>query len=410
MTLYEKIDWEDVKTRALSCIHCAMCRQTLPSETKANAYADTCPAGLYFNFEAFYSPGRNELARAIVRGEYPLKDSERLQEIIYSCTTCGACEAHCKYICDMNVRPTDLTEKIRARLVKEGIGPLPAHKKFAENCSKRNNPYGENNIRNSWFTDKSHVDLEHSELFYFVGCTTGYRMTEIGKDTTNILNHLKTNYTVSTQEMCCGSPLLRTGQLDEVERLVKHNVDVITKSGAKTVLVSCAGCYRTIAKDWPEILGRELPFTPLHVSEYLSIALKKKKFKFKKPINEKVVYHDPCHLGRHMYPNPVYEQPRHLIDSIPGIERKIFYREKDESLCCAAGGGVKAGMPEYSEYIASLRVDEARAVGAETIITPCPFCIRGLSDGAEKEAKESGKSKILVKDLTQLINEALGGK
>ncbi len=409
MSIYDKIDWEDLKNRALSCIHCAMCRQTLPSETKNNAYADTCPAGLYFNFEAYYPPGRNEIARAIIRNEYPLQDSEKLQEVIFSCTTCGACEIHCKYIVDMNVCPTDIMEKIRAKLVKEGIGPLPAQIKFSENVKQTKNPYGEITERNAWFNDIAYKDKGSAEIFYFVGCTTGFRQQELGNNTVSILKNVKADFTISSKEICCGSPLIRTGQLDQVEELVKKNVELIKKTGSKTVLFSCAGCYRTVSRDWPEILGKELPFNTIHISEFAANKIENKKLKFSKKLNEKVVYHDPCHLGRHMHPNRVYEQPRYVLDNIPGIERKIFYREKDESLCCAAGGGVKAGMPEFSEYIAALRVDEARAVGAETIVTTCPFCIRGLSDGAEKEAKDSGKTKIKVKSLTRLINEALGG-
>jgi len=85
-------------------------------------------------------------------------------------------------------------------------------------------------------------------------------------------------------------------------------------------------------------------------------------------------------------------------------------REQDAALCCGAGGGVKAGMPEYSEYIATLRVEEVRAKGADTIVTPCPFCIRNLTDGAKKEADESGKKQIEVIELTELVSKALEAK
>jgi len=409
-TLYDKLDKENLLNAALSCIHCAMCRQALPSLTKSNRFADICPSGLYFNFEAYYSSGRNEIARAILREEFPLQDSKMLEEIIFSCTTCGACEVNCRYINDTNVLPVNTTEKIRALLVKKGVGPLPSHKKFAEYVEKYNNPYGESSKRNNWLEDISKLDLLDAKYFYFVGCTTGYRLPNIAEKVTNILNINNENYTISSKELCCGSPLLRTGQLDDVERLIRTNLKIIKESGAKVVLFSCAGCYKTVTIDWPEILGEPLPFKTMHFSQYLAEKLKKKKMKFKNSLSFKVAYHDPCHLGRGMFPNQVYNEPRYVIDQIPGIQRIILDREKDSTLCCGAGGGVKAGMPEYSEYIATLRVEECRYLGAEYIITPCPFCIRGLGDGAKKEAELSGKPEMKVMGLTELVSKALGGK
>ncbi|MHA1649956.1 MAG: (Fe-S)-binding protein [Candidatus Helarchaeota archaeon] len=401
------IDREALKNAALSCVHCAMCRQALPSLTKSNKFADTCPSGLYFNYEAYYAPGRNEIARAILRNEYPLEESEKLKEIIYSCTTCGACEVNCRYICDTNILPVRITEKIRAILAKMGIGPLPNQQKFANYVKKYNNPYGESTKRNSWVKNESILDKEKAKYFYFVGCTTGYRLTPVAEATVKILDLTKENYTVSSQEICCGSPLIRTGQLDDVERLVQQNLEVIQRLKCKIVLFSCAGCYRTVTKDWPEILGKPLPFKTMHMAEYL--ANKLKKFKFR-PMKMKVAYHDPCHIGRHMFPNQIYNEPRQVIDRIPGINRVVLDREMDATLCCGAGGGVKAGMPDYSEYIATLRVEEVRAKGAEAVITPCPFCIRGLTDGAKQEAKNTGLNEIKVMGLTELVIKALEGK
>ncbi|MHA1268828.1 MAG: (Fe-S)-binding protein [Candidatus Helarchaeota archaeon] len=407
MSLYDKIDREKILNSAMSCVHCAMCRQVLPSMTKSNAFADICPSGLYFNYDAYYSTGRNEIARAIIREEYPLEESDLLNEIIYSCTTCGACEINCRYICDTNVLPVHTTETIRAILVKKGIGPLPNQKKFAEHVKNVNNPYGESGKRNNWVEDTSVIDRKKAKILYFVGCTTGYRLTNVAHATIKILNFLKEDFTISSHEVCCGSPLIRTGQLDDVERLINENLEMIKNSGAKTLIFSCAGCYRTVSKDWPNIIGHKLPFKTLHIAEYLAQKVKKKKLRFNKELNMKIAYHDPCHLGRHMFPNQIYDQPRYIIDSIPGIQRILLEREMDSTLCCGAGGGVKSGMPDYSEYIATLRIEEIRACGAETVITPCPFCIRGLSDGAKKEADSSKLNPIKVMGLTELILKAL---
>jgi len=402
-----QIDKEALLNSALSCIHCAMCRQALPSLTKSNKFADVCPSGLYFNYEAYYAPGRNELARAILRNEFPLGESEKLNEIVFSCTTCGACEINCRYICDTNVLPVHIIEKIRAILVEKGIGPLPAQKRFSDYIQAHGNPYGETGERNSWLKDPAKLDKKGAKMLYFVGCTTGYRQPNIAQATTRILDVVKEDYTVSREEICCGSPLFRTGQLSDIKELVSKNIAIIQRLQCRTVLFSCAGCYKTVTQDWPEILGAPLPFKTVHMAKYL--ADKIKKFKFKS-LNMKVAYHDPCHLGRQMFPNQIYEEPRKVIDKIPGVKRIVLDREEDSALCCGAGGGVKAGMPDYSEYIATLRVEEVRAKGADTIVTPCPFCIRNLTDGAKKEAEESGKKQIEVIELTELVSKALEAK
>jgi len=409
MTIYENIDENAILNAALSCAHCSMCYQTLPSLTMSNKFADICPSGLYFNFEAYYSPGRNEIARAILQDEFKLEDSKKLQEIIYSCTTCGACEANCRYVNDDNVLPVHITEAIRAILNQKGLKPMPNQIKFAEQTKILNNPYGESGERNSWLLNKMKGKNKKAKYFYFVGCTSGYRLKNIAEATFNILQHLKEDFTLSSSEICCGSPLIRTGQLEDIPRLVNENIKIIQNSRAKEVIFSCAGCYRTVTFDWPHIYGKELPFKTIHMTEYLAEKVKKNKLKFKTPLHMTVAYHDPCHLGRHMFPNQIYEEPRYVIDQIPGIERITLDREMDSTLCCGAGGGVKAGLPEYSEYIASLRVQEVREKGADTIITPCPFCIRGLSDGAKKESIESGNNRIAVIGLTELVNKAMGG-
>lgn len=392
---------------ALSCVHCALCYQALPSLTRSDKFADTCPAGMYYKFDAYYSAGRNEIARAILRNEFPLSESEKLKEIVFSCTTCGACEINCRYACDTNVLPVHITEAIRALLVQKGIGPLDSQKGFAEHVKKLGNPYGEPGERNSWIENKESVDKKGQKYFYFVGCTTGYRMPGIARATSKILGRFGDDFTVSSKELCCGSPLLRTGQVSDVRRLVEENIREIKDSGATEVVFSCAGCYRTAMRDWPRIMGTVMPFKMTHMSQYLAEKLKKTKVNFKNLPSMKVAYHDPCHLGRHMFPNQVYDEPRFVIDALPGIQRIGLDREKDSTLCCGAGGGVKTGIPEFSEHVASLRIEEARARGADAMVTTCPFCVRGLSDGVKKGNGGRASPEMKVLELTELVASAL---
>ncbi len=166
--------------------------------------------------------------------------------------------------------------------------------------------------------------------------------------------------------------------------------------GAKTVFTACAGCYRTLKKDYPELIGEELPFEVKHITEVLVEMLSNDEIPFKAAEGDKlkVTYHDPCHLGRHM---DLYDIPREVISKIPGIELIEMKRNRNNAWCCGAGGGVKSQFPDLAKDISKERIREAMESGADILTTSYPFCIGNFKDAYEEMEPE-------IKDKMQLID------
>ncbi|MFX1595334.1 MAG: (Fe-S)-binding protein, partial [Promethearchaeota archaeon] len=152
------------------------------------------------------------------------------------------------------------------------------------------------------------------------------------------------------------------------------------KTGAKKVITSCAGCYRTMKKDWLK-LGADYDFEVYHTVDLIKQLLDEGSLQIKSEFNKTLTYHDPCHLGRHI---GMYDVPREVYSKIPGIQFVEMLRNRENAWCCGAGGGVKIGYPEWSVEISKERLEEAKETGASVISSICPFCRTNLSDANEK--------------------------
>ena len=371
------------------CTKCYNCIFINPYYVKNEDRYYGCPAGLYYTYDAYHAGGKMEICRGIIEEE--IVPSEKLSHVIYACTLCGLCEQNCEFIIEL--KPTKVFEAIRRKLVNEGY-ERPEHVIFSESIKENHNPYRTDHKKRMKWIKKLGIEIKpEAEILYYVGCTASYRVDEIAKATVKIFEKLHLDFTVSPDEWCCGSPLLRTGHYDDALKLMEHNIKLIEKIKAKTVLFSCAGCYRAFKDDYKNELGK-LPFKVQHVSEFLSDLIKKGKLKIQG--NEKVItYHDPCHLGRHM---KVYEEPRNVINAVPKTKLNEMDRNRMNAWCCGAGGGVKSAFKDFALSTAKERIREAELTNAEILLSCCPFCKLNLKDGAKKS-----KSEIEIKDLTEYI-------
>lgn len=201
-------------------------------------------------------------------------------------------------------------------------------------------------------------------MLYFRGCTAREKQPSIQDATEKLLNLAGVDYHILEDESCCGSVLLRTGFLKDAEELIKKNSEVFKD---ETVLTSCAGCYKTLKEDYENI-------DVMHVSQLLRQLIAEGRLEFsKKDFN--VTYHDSCHLGRHM---EIFDDPRSVIESVADIVEMENNREN--SLCCGAGGGVKSAYPEIADELAKSRIGQAKDTGCEILITACPFCKLNLEN------------------------------
>jgi len=363
------------------CLRCKMCLYT-------RDYRRVCPAYQRFGFNAYSGGGRVQVARALLDGSLDI--SPEVANVFYRCTTCGACAEMCEnYGTNTDeFNPVRITELVRAALVRNGMGPVPDQKELLEKAEKVHNPYGEpHEKRGDWLEDG--IQDRCAETVYFVGCTPAYRTQKIASTTATALQNANMPFRLLGDEWCCGSVMLRLGDVEGARRLAEHNASQFRDSGAKRVVTSCPGCYRTLKYDYPR-LGFDLGVEVLHISQILDGA----KAPEKSPVDGKVTYHDPCHLGRH---GGIYEEPRRAITALPGVELVEMPRNRDQAWCCGAGGGTLSGFTEWASQTAEERIREAEETGAEAIVTSCPFCVLNLS----RTAKETG-SKLLVYDLSEL--------
>ncbi|MEM2901776.1 MAG: heterodisulfide reductase-related iron-sulfur binding cluster [Candidatus Bathyarchaeia archaeon] len=369
------------------CKNCKFCREAIRYAEPFGYTREICPFKDYTSgFTSIVgASGKMLIARGLLYEA--LKPTPAMAEDVYLCTTCGACKQWCGALVDT----VGVIEALRADLVDSGVGPMKEHKEFAERIRKYYNPYDEPpEKRFAWIPSQMKLPKK-ADVVYFVGCTSALRLPELATSTVKLLQTAKVDFTVLPEEVCCGSVMFRTGFREVAVELAEKVVQMIEDTGASTVVFSCPGCFRTFSSDYPEVLGRPLRFELKHVSQLL---LEMDGLKFVKPLNVRVTYHDPCHLGRHL---GVYGAPRDLINQIPGLELVEMERVKAGAFCCGAGGGVRGAFPDISLSIAGERVREAAATGAEILTSACPFCKRNLED-----ASLAAGGTLKVQDIVEL--------
>lgn len=214
-------------------------------------------------------------------------------------------------------------------------------------------------------------------MLYFRGCTAREKETDIADATEKLLELANIDYEILEEEKCCGSVLFRTGFEKKAQDQIKKNIKLLKN---KKILTSCAGCYKTLSQDYEAL-------DVIHISDLLDYLIKENKLNFKFDDTLKVTYHDSCHLGRHCNK---FDSPRNVISKVSNlIEMK---NNRDNGLCCGAGGGVKSAYSEIADELSIFRINQAKDVDADILITACPFCKVNLKDKG-----------IEVLDLTEFL-------
>ena len=243
------------------CIKCSTCKFGYKN------FEPSCPSGEKFLFESYWASGRIRLIRGLINGD--LEWDEDLKDAIFACPTCGACMDSCQAPqADFIV---DIIEALREMAVRH-IGPGANQENLLTRTKEVFNPYGEQNSDNSDL--KAKYDLpDQAEWVYYIGCTSNYRQQNLRDSTLNFLKKVGIDFTL-VDEHCCMSPLIRTGQIDPVKDYMNYNIEQIKKTGASKVITSCAGCYRTLKKDF-EKFNMDYDFEVYHTSELVKQLLVK---------------------------------------------------------------------------------------------------------------------------------------
>ncbi|HEY0087227.1 MAG TPA: (Fe-S)-binding protein, partial [Candidatus Lokiarchaeia archaeon] len=205
-----------------------------------------------------------------------IKPSQELRDIVYKCTECGSCAVSCKFL--NTLEPLEIITKLREKLVEAGCGPMPKQQAYIESIKKVNNPYNEpHNKRMNWISEDIKIDPS-AKILYYVGCTSSYRRKEMAIAAARIMNAAGVSFNIlQNEEFCCGSPILRTGDIKNFKDVLNKNLDAIESKGIETIVFSCAGCYDTFKVDYP--LFRKYNFRVLHIVEFFDELLQKGQLK-----------------------------------------------------------------------------------------------------------------------------------
>ncbi len=325
-----------------------------------------------------------------------------------------------------------MIRELRAKLVEDGQ-LLPQHKPVIDSLRKEDNmmlkPKAE---RGKWAEglNVKNVTKEKAAVLFHAGCRISFdeELQKVARTAVTLLKNAGVDIGImGKDELCCGGRAYSMGYREEFARCAKKNMEAWTKAGVKTIVTSCSDGYHAFKRLYPTVGSK---FEVLHTVEYLDKLIKEGKIKFSKNIPLKVTYHDPCHLGRQGEPyvpwqgkekkifnqivvyeprKPryngawgIYDPPRNVLKSIPGIELVEMERIRECAWCCGAGGGVKEAYPEFSNWTATERLEEAKETGAEAIVSACGWCERNFLDAI----KENG-DKMKVLDVAELVQQAI---
>ena len=344
--------------------------------------------------------------RKIVRqAEFGLTEIET--EEIWRCTTCGRCPQKCP----RGVNQIEVG--ISARRIASDYGVFPESVSsisgIRSSLRAEGNPLNEDRAKRADWAEGLSVPMftEGMEILYFPGCYLSYdpRLKKVAKATVAILKKAGVDFGIlGTKENCCGESIRKTGDEEGFRLLARKNIKTFVEHGVKKILVSSPHCYHTMKNEYPEFM---VNFEIVHMSQFLLELINEGRIEIAKEYEKKITYHDPCYLGRH---NGIYDEPREALQKVPGLELVEMADSRQDSLCCGGGGGRIWMETVKGERFSDIRVEQAGEVGAEVLVTACPYCISHFEDSrlALEGCGRRYYGGLEVKDITEIIAEVLG--
>lgn len=379
----------DLAWYAYACAQCGYCEEGC-TQFYGRGWQSHSPRGKWYFLKEVIE-GREKMTQA---------DVDRFMV----CTTCERCDIACQL--DLPVEPSWM--KLRGKFIGEDKKmTFPAFEMMAASSQKERNiwaAYAED--RDGWLDGeeeiKKHIK-DKADVAYFAGCTASYVETDISKASATLLAKAGVDFAyLGKEESCCGIPMLVAGRWDVFEEIMRHNVDKMKETGAKTVVTSCPACWlvwHTVYPDWAKKLGIDYSFETKHYSEVLADKIAAGDVKFDHEVPIKVTFHDSCHIGR---AGGVYEPPRELLKAIPGVELVEMKHNRENGLCCGSVLTMLGETP-VAPKLGKKKLDEAVDTGAEAIVALCPCCQFQMRVAADKNQID-----LPVKDLAALAAKGFG--
>ncbi len=359
------------------CIKCGLC-------------SATCPVSKELLLEKYTPRGKIQLARYHGQGELDL--SGHCQDIFAKCLLCGSCVITCPSGVDLNKVFVSMRQEIaKKRGVHHKIEGLVQTLVLNHNISNEDNA-----DRAEWRGFLRNLPLhmyqkEKAKIVYFVGCVASFfpMVQKIPQNVVRILESAGMDFTIlGGGEWCCGFPLIGAGVPEKAREMMEHNLRMVKNLEAQTVVFSCPSCYRT----WQESYGTDLEL--LHTTQLIEKLIANGSIRFGEA-NLTVTYHDPCDLGRK---GGVYDAPRRILKSIPGLTFVELENRRGQSLCCGGGGNLETVDSELTETLAQKKIGEIERTGAKIVVTSCQQCVRTIATRARRQEVD-----LNVWDITELV-------
>lgn len=367
-----------------------------------------CPVYAQKGEEEIDPRGKIQAFKSFIRSQYGLwakifgpkkLDEEKLKkfsEMVYRCTLCGECSVSCP----VSIDAKHLWTALRETLVEMGHFPEAA-RRMKGNVLKAHNVSGdENEERAEWleFLDElpdHQYQKEKAEVAFFVGCVASFfpLVQKIPLAFVEILNKAEVDFTLlGGEEWCCGFPLIGAGMKKEARILIQHNLEMVKEKDVKGVVFACPSCYHTWMEEY------KIDMEIFHSTQFIKKLIDEGKISFKEK-KIKVTYHDPCDLGR---ASGVYEAPREILRSIPGLEFVEMENNREQCKCCGGGGNLEMVDPELSAALAQEKINQIQATGADTVVTACQQCVRTILTTARRK-----EIPINAMDITEFVLKAM---
>ncbi|HVU60362.1 MAG TPA: heterodisulfide reductase-related iron-sulfur binding cluster [Mycobacteriales bacterium] len=330
-------------------------------------------------------------------------------DVLWSCTTCGACVEECP----VDIEHVDaIVDMRRYQVLMESSFPSEAGT-MLRNIENQGNPWGlRADMRAEWLDG---IDFEipivedtipdDVEWLYWVGCAGSLddRARRSTQAIAKVFHAAGVKFAIlGPQEACTGDPARRMGNEYLFQEMAKANIEILDGVGAKKIVASCPHCFNTIGNEYPSLGGN---YEVVHHSQLLGRLVAEGKLAPQDPIVAKLTYHDPCYLGRH---NNVMDAPRTVLDAVPGLERVEMHRHGKRGFCCGAGGARMWMEERIGTRVNVERTEEAIDTGADIIATSCPYCLIMLDDAVNGKRAEGMAKQVRVIDIAQVIGDSIG--
>lgn len=385
-----------------ACTECGRCQSACPAW---NTGKPLSPKLLVMNLrDQLFAEGPGILA-AREHGQTPepapLVPDVVDDEVVWACTTCGAC----MHECPVDIEHVDTIVDLRRNLVMgESRFPKEAGA-LLRNLENANNPWGMPQTQRTAWADGLDVPVlaegdDPPEILYWVGCAGAFddRARQIARSLAQLLRAARIPFAVlGPRELCTGDPARRIGNEYLFQTLAEANVQTLNGAGVRTIVANCPHCFNTLRNEYPRYEGR---FEVLHHTQLLDRLVREGRLRPSRELQTLLAYHDPCYLGRH---NGVYREPRALLERVPGVRTVEMPRHAERGLCCGAGGARMWMEERIGKRVNQERADEAASTGADTVGVACPYCLVMLDDGHRARGDE-----VRVLDVAQVLERALG--